>query len=336
VSELVLGLLGAESDPELLRLGSALGERGARPLVLDLTRIPAEIAFHWHLDHLGWGDTNLLSLGAVYARSAWFSQPTRVPGKSLEESEAITRRERETAALLNAIVSELALRLPVVNPPTTYHYHRQKPLMYRVLERAGVPVPDFVVGSDLERAAYFVDGHGQAVVAKPLMGGPVVLADLAYLRHHHQEFDHRPLLLQRRILGRSLRGYVLGGKVIALAEIVHGDVVDWRSEVWAVRAVDASARVAEVAGLAARALGLVFAAVDLEEEGGAGGPPWVLDVNPSPMFSGFEKLSGLDVAGRLADFLVECAETHGASAALGPESSGDCPMLAPSDDRTRR
>jgi glutathione synthase/RimK-type ligase-like ATP-grasp enzyme len=322
MSEVTLGLLGAQSDPELLRLGDALRERGASTLVVDLTKIPAEVAFHWHRDAMHWGDANLLSLGAVYARTAWFPQPTRVAGKSLEASEAITRAERETGALLNAIVSELALRLPVVNPPTSYHYHQQKPLMYRVLQRAGVPVPDFAVGSDLEHAAYFVEGHGQAVVSKPLMGGPVVLADLAYLRDHHQEFDERPLLLQRRILGRSLRGYVLDGKLIVLGEIVHGDVVDWRSEVLAVKPVEGGPRVAEAAGSAARALGLGFAAVDLEEEGGAGGPPWVLDVNPSPMFSGFEKLSGLDVAGRLADFLVRCAETRRMCDAL---RSDPCP-----------
>ena len=103
---------------------------------------------------------------------------------------------------------------------------------------------------------------------------------------------------------------MVDGVLAALAEVVHGDVVDWRSDVQALKAVEPSRPVLQTTQAAASALGLVFAAVDLEEEGGAGGTPWVLDVNPSPMFFGFERQSGLDVAGPLADCLIRRAEMH--------------------------
>ena len=105
----------------------------------------------------------------------------------------------------------------------------------------------------------------------------------------------------------SSPGYVVGGQLVALAEVVHGDVVDWRCDVRALRPVRVRQEVAQVATGAAGALGLTFAGVDVEEEGGEGGCPWVLDVNPSPMFAGFEKMSGLDVAGPLADCLIQRA-----------------------------
>jgi glutathione synthase/RimK-type ligase-like ATP-grasp enzyme len=79
----------------------------------------------------------------------------------------------------------------------------------------------------------------------------------------------------------------------------------------AVRPVRATPSVQSVLSAASAALGLVFAAVDLEEEGGAGGEPWVLDVNPGPMFADFERGSGLDVAGPLADCLLQRARLAG-------------------------
>ena len=194
--------------------------------------------------------------------------------------------------------------------------------MYRTLQRAQVPVPDFVVGCDLEQAAYFVDRHQQQVVVKPLMGGQVFLADFAFLKEHHAEVDRRPLLLQRRIIGRSLRGYVVDGAAVAVAEIVHGDVIDWRGDVRAVRPVRATASVQSVLSAATAALGLVFAAVDLEEEGGPGGEPWVLDVNPGPMFADFERGSGLDVAGPLADCLLQRARLARSDRSAAPAEVG--------------
>ena len=284
-----------------------LEARGAQPTLLDLTDIPAYISFHWHGDQLRFGDVDLLSLAAAYVRTGHFPMPLEVPGRTRAESDALTFPLREVGSLLNAILAELARHRPVVNPPETYRYHRQKPFMYATLTRAGVPVPEFVVGSDLEQAARFVDRHREQVVAKPLMGGEVVVADFAFLEQNHAEVDRRPLLLQRRIVGQSLRGYVVRGRLVAAAEIVHGNVVDWRADVRALRPVTVSERAQDAMVRAAAALGLAFAAIDLEQEQGES---WVLDVNPAPMFARFAAQSGLDVGGPLADALVALAASE--------------------------
>lgn len=315
-----IGPVGHRNDPDLSELARAIEARGAKATTLDLTDIPAHVNFHWERDSLRLGELDLLSLAALYVRTGVFPMPLQVPGKSREESEALTFPIRELGSLLSAIIGELARHVAMVNPPDTYQYHRQKPFMYSTLARAGVPVPEFAVGSDLEQAALFVDRHAEQTVAKPLMGGEVVLADFGYLEQHHAELDRRPLLLQRRILGRSVRGYVVGGRLIASAEVVHGDVVDWRSDVRAIRPVRLSEAAEAAVVRVSTALGLVFAAVDVEEEGGADGPPWVLDVNPAPLFAGFSARSALDVAGPLADYLLGLARTR---ASHGDSSEGE-------------
>ena len=303
-----IGLIGHRGDSDLGELDRALEARGARTALVDLTDIPAYVNFHWNVDAMRFGDLDLLTLAAAYVRTGHFPMPLEVPGSSRAESDRVTFPIREIGSLNNSIIAELARHLPVVNPPRTYRYHRQKPFMYTTLQRSEVPVPDFIVGSDLEQAARFVDRHGEQVVAKPLMGGEVVLASLGFLKQHCSEFDRRPLLLQRRIRGRSLRGYVVEGRLVAAAEIVHGGVVDWRADVRALRQVVVCERTRDAMARASAALGLVFASVDVEQEGGENGCPWVLDVNPAPMFAGFSAQSGLDVAGPLADCLIRLAE----------------------------
>lgn len=303
-----IGLIGKRGDPQIGRLQEEVSRRGGRPVPFDLTDIPAHVNFHWEGESLAFGEIELDALRAVYARTAHFPMPTFIPGQGTEVSEALTFPVREIGSLLNAIVAAVAERMPIINPLGSHRFHRQKPLMYRTLQRAGVPVPEFAVGCDLARAAHFIDRHDEAVVVKPLMGGEVYQADLAYLKAHHQEFEKRPFLLQRRIMGRSLRAYAVKGRVVAAAEMVHGEVVDWRNDLSAVNAVTLGAEAESAVLKAAAAQGLIFSAADLEEEGGPGGIPWVIDVNPGPMFAAFEGRSGLDVAGPLADTLLEFAK----------------------------
>jgi len=314
-----IGLIGHRGDAQLSRLIDELARRQAVPVPFDLTDLPAYVACHWEGESLRFGELDLASLHAVYGRTALFPQPTFAPGVPAEQAERVTFPVRESGALMNALVAELERRMPVVNPTASLRYHGMKPFMYRALRQAGVPVPEFAVGSDLAAAARFVHRLGEQVVVKPLMGGEVLLADLAYLAAHHREVDRRPLLLQRRILGRSLRAYVVAGQVVAAAWMIHGPAVDWRSDLEEIRPVELQAAAARACCCSATALGLLFAAVDLEEEGGAGGAPWVIDVNPGPMFAGFEIRSGLDVAGPLAGLLVALARGEREQGVLGPD-----------------
>lgn len=307
-----IGLLGHRNDPQLGRLASELRARDVEPVPFDLTDIPRHVCFHWERGALLYGDVDLLKLDAVYARTAHFPMPTFVPGGNREQNEALTFPVRESGSLMNSVVAELARHMPVINPPACHRFHPRKPFLYATLQAASVPVPEFAVGCDLAAAAHFVHRHGEQVVAKPLMGGPVELADLAYLRREHEAFDRHPLLLQRRIVGRSSRAYVVDGEVVAAARMEHApDVVDWRGQLDAITPCTLEPEAAAATCAAIAAVGLVFGAVDLEEEPWAdadsGWRCWVIDVNPAPMFAGFEARARLDVAGPLADKLIGLA-----------------------------
>jgi glutathione synthase/RimK-type ligase-like ATP-grasp enzyme len=256
------------------------------------------------------GEIELFEQDAFFARTTRFRQPVSVIGATAAESETQTFPLRETAGLQNAIVEELSARVTFVNPPWPARYHEIKPALYAVLQRAGVPVPPFAVGCDLAAAAHFVDEHAEDVVVKPLMGGEVYAADFAWLKEHHCAVDERPLLLQKRIRGRSLRAYTVFDRVVASAEIVHGDVVDWRCDTRGLTPVTLEDSVAAAVLRAARSTGLTFSSVDMEEE--TSGQTWIIDVNPGPMFANFEHLTGLDVAGPLAEELIANATKNAA------------------------
>ena len=306
MAKLNIGLIGQRGDPQVVRLQEEVKRHGATPLPIDLTDIPRYANFHWHGDSLVFDDVDLMSLDSIYARTAYFPMPTSVPGMGFEEGKEATFVIRECGSLQNSIIEELASLKPFVNSPMTTRHHQIKPVLYSTLLRAGVPVPEFSVGCDLARAAHFVNDLEEDVVIKPLMGGEVFLADLAYLKEHHSEIDNRPFLLQRRIRGGpSMRAYVVGGEVVAAGQILHGDVIDWRNDTQGIEPLELGEEARKAVVGAIDAVGLIFGACDIEED--ADGRPWIIDVNPGPMFFGFEQQTGLDVAGPLVKKLISLA-----------------------------
>ena len=287
-----IGLLGPRGEPHLLHLQRALSARGVESLCLDLRDIPAHERFSWQGDSLRFGEESLGELGAIYARSLYFPLP-------LGEDQI----EAERGALLNALIVEMARQVPMINPPEGARFHRLKPLMYAELQRLGIPVPEFQVGSDLAAAAHFCAAYDQEVLLKPLSGGEVYAIGFEWLCQNATRFDERPTLLQRRIRGRSFRAYVLEEQLLVAAEILH-EQVDWR--VGEARFIPArlSAETAEICVKATQSLGLLFASVDLEQDDRG---PWIIDVNPATQFLGFERLLSFDLTEPLVDALLSKA-----------------------------
>ena len=114
--------------------------------------------------------------------------------------------------------------------------------------------------------------------------------------------------MRRAFLAAIIIGvvYIVAGEVIAAGR-VHTDALEYRLGEHELERVEPEPAIAAAVVKAARLLGLTFAGVDVRvfDDGFA-----VHGLNPSPMFTGFDRLAGTDVAERLADHLARPGRTR--------------------------
>ncbi|MBN2361786.1 MAG: hypothetical protein JXR83_20205 [Deltaproteobacteria bacterium] len=307
-----IALIGFEADAELARVASCLRARGAQPIGVDLSRFPAASRVTVSEKALRVDGVDLLRCGAGLLRQVGYMwpMPARAPNKkqwgaTYEHFARWISDERECTSLKYALVSILAEQMPVINPIAGFTYHQMKPLMHAVLAEAGVPVPEWIATNDaaeLRRFARRQGRRGPAAVVKPLAGGAEVVA--APTSIGAGPLGRAPRLFQRLVRGDSVRAYVLGRRVIAACRIEHGACIDWRRDIRSLAPIRLDRACAALAARAARSLQMRFAGIDIELTSAG---PRFLDVNPTPLFVGFEKYTGLDVAGPLADDLLALA-----------------------------
>jgi len=299
-------IVGGERDPEVLRLQAEVDGRGGRYCVLDSTVFPQSAVFSLDPKHIVWNHARLPMPGVVYLR-ALASHPL-MPALD-EELRArprglVAQCEEKRAALESLLLTIEKRGVAVVNPLETNAQHSRKPFQLSLLEAKGLPVPRWVATNDPERVRQFVR-EVRAAVYKPLAGGASVRKverkDLTTARL--ETLKSAPVLFQEYVKGAALRVYVVGRRVAAAAEI-HSPEIDYRRKEEAVVSTRITPDERRAAIAAARACGMAFTGVDFvrHSKGFV-----VLECNPSPMFAVFERKTGLDVAGPLAQYLLALA-----------------------------
>ncbi|MEL5848423.1 MAG: RimK family alpha-L-glutamate ligase [Candidatus Igneacidithiobacillus chanchocoensis] len=211
---------------------------------------------------------------------------------------------------------------------------RDKFLSLQLLAAAGLPVPDTWYLADAAAAEQALAKLGVPVVSKLLAGSQGVGVNLAESEGGARALVDTLLLLQHEVLlqrflpGREdYRIIVLAGEVLAAMRRRAG-AQDFRSNLHRNGTAEAipldhlDSRLQNLAITACAALGLDFAGVDLMADGHGGYT--LLELNPSPSLQGIETVSGVDIAARVAEFLISrCAA---ASGAVGQQST---PAAAP-------
>ena len=178
-----------------------------------------------------------------------------------------------------------------------------------LLARAGLPTPRTIACERPADALEALAELGGDVIVKPLFGsmgvGMVRVDD-----HDVAERVFRALELERAVYylqealphaGRDVRALVVGERVVAAIER-SGD--GWRTNLargGSARPVQLDAGQERLAGLAAAALGVDYAGVDLLRV--PDGRDYVLEVNGIPGWQGVERATGVDVAAALAEHL---------------------------------
>jgi ribosomal protein S6--L-glutamate ligase len=189
---------------------------------------------------------------------------------------------------------------------------RDKLRAMQLLSRAGVDLPVTTFAHDARHAQGLIDRvGGTPAIIKLLEGTQGVGVVLAETRKAAESVIAAFRQLDANILvqefikeagGSDLRVIVIGGKVIAAMER-HAAPGEFRSNLHrggTAEKAKLSAQERKTAVQAARALGLNVAGVDmLRSDRG----PLVLEVNSSPGLEGIETATGLDVAGKVIEFL---------------------------------
>lgn len=300
-----VGLLGPPERDEIRRLAIRLEERGAEPVPLDAREEPR---FHVEGDRVEALGVDLAGLAGLYVADLAVRPPWRRgrDGKAdLPASRRAVAASRRRLAAWNTVLELLVRRgVRVVNPPRAHDLHALKPREIAASERAGIPVPRTIATSDPEVLAG-LDDLPAGWITKGMVGGygyteafdrPSTAAGA------REALAAGPLMVQERVVGADVRVFVVGGRVVAAAEIDARDPVDSRRGTTRVRGIDVPAEAARIAREAAALWEMPFCAVDFLREEGTG--RWVLlECNSSPFFVAFERRAGRDVAGPLADLL---------------------------------
>ena len=247
-------------------------------------------------------------------------KPILVGQPNIKQIDVILPRQGATVGdSCLALIRHLSLMgIPIVNDLNSIRLAKNQFMTLMALAEAGVNVPDTVfVNSAQGFHDALVHLGGFPVVVKQTsnrQGAGVVLLENDRSAHSviHDHLDKRKGLLVQRFIhpkGRQdIRVLVVGGKIAGAIELWPREG-DFRANIHLSgksRPKDLSHGLENIALKATEAIGLDIAGVDLilDQDGKIN----VIEVNYSPGFRGMESSTGLNIAGRIVNYL---ADTYG-------------------------
>ena len=240
--------------------------------------------------------------------------PAKLKPSQLKGSDALLIRAVRGHAAKAAAIARKALEkgLVVVDERLAKSGGRDKAANYLVLEKAGVRVPPTFVASEKEANRLFKLSFKELVI-KPLhgkRGEGVVKCKRSGLRKALSRFygKYDEAIVQPFLhVSNEYRVLVVGGKALgAFEKKARG----WRHNVSTgakPKKTRLTRRMRELAVKAASAVGTEVGGVDIAR---AGGRFYVLEVNRSPQFKGFESSTNKNVALEIVEYLERKAEAN--------------------------
>ncbi|HEX7336467.1 MAG TPA: RimK family alpha-L-glutamate ligase [Gemmatimonadales bacterium] len=283
-----VAVLAARPGWHTRELERAAGERGHEAIVLPYEGLAASIG---PASGLRSRSIELDGVDAVLARI--------IPSGSLEQIifrvDALHRLEDRG--------------VPVINSPRAIERTVDKFWTSALLEQCGIPTPATVICENPEEAFAAFRALGDVIV-KPLFGsmglGMVRVSDeeMAFRVFKTIEQIRGVYYLQQVIDhgGVDIRAFVVGGRVLGAIERRS---TGWRTNLargGTARSIALPDESCALAVRAAAAVGADYAGVDLLAD--QSGTMYVLEVNGIPGWKGLQEATGLDVAGRLLDFVA--------------------------------
>ena len=256
-----------------------------------------------------------------------------LPEEIVEGLDAVIPRqgaEIKTASL--AVIAHFEqMGLCVINNLAAITKVRNKYFAYQTLAAAGLDMPETVYATSLATCQLARQRFAPlASVVKPISGrqgtGVHRLDDrIALPADIIAELEaKRGVLVQAYIepfKRRDLRILVVGGQIVGAVSL-EPPQGDFRANVHIggkASPIDLPDRWARAACRAVEALGLDIAGVDIMIP--ADGDPMVVEVNYSPGFRGLETATGIDVAGRMMDYVLTVVQKRSIAAGRSPSEA---------------
>ena len=303
-----VAVIGSVTDEHTQYMMEAVKRRRARALLVETASVPESATLSWEEGVVRYQGERLDELRAFYIKRIQLSLPMPDPaelvGRNFTTWQEQYIAERERQSLLLSVLR--ALNRPgraFINPLEAIELHYLKVHQLTLLRRHKIPVPPSLGTCDPQAVREFVSTHG-SVIYKPLGGGALVRrvgeedltdARLALL-------GNSPVLFQAEIRGDEFRAYVLDGEPVAAFRIPTDGVVDARENIARVKPARLPEEAWRLCIKGARALGMVFTAVDLRRD--ADGRFVALEFNPTPAISFFEDPRRGKIISALAGYLV--------------------------------
>lgn len=191
-----------------------------------------------------------------------------------------------------------------VNSIASIRAHQCKPTQMRAAAKLGAKLPYTFVGN-CEQVAYQFCCNMREVIYKPVKGGKTTqyLQKSGQLRHQLSQFLARqPVTFQAYISGTNIRSYVLDNEVISVQ--IDSDSIDFRDDDSAQPCLTLLPKeIQDLAVAICRELGMYWCAIDWRKT--VKGKYYFLEANPCPFFLHVERVTGVDITGRLIKLLTQ-------------------------------
>jgi glutathione synthase/RimK-type ligase-like ATP-grasp enzyme len=299
-------ILGSEDDEHATYMHGELARRGADAVLIDGALFPQAVTIAFDPGD-GSGE-----IGLPGGRTVSFESVTSVYWRSYDGIGAADLPDHDQRDVAyndsRGLFESMLIHLPArwVNSWDAVQLHQTKPVQLAMVARLGVPIPRSIITNAPQPLLRFANSNPRAIF-KPVQGGAHtrrLTADLLTAANL-ENLKIAPVSIQEEIAGTNVRAFVIGDRVLGCE--IPTTAVDFRDDD-AQRVIPhrLSAEQQETCRVIARTLGLVWTGIDFRLT--PDGRYVFLEANPSPMFLGFEELSGLPLTDALASLLLQSSE----------------------------
>ena len=299
---------GGLADPVTRFFCDRLKEHGVAYRFVDQRVFPCgySMSYRWQKDALtGWFASPEWRIGLAELTGVYLRHLNPVLRKTIKlDSSKISRSlHTENDLALESVFADLPC--PVANRFAGGTSNESKPYQALLIRRSRLRIPPTLVTNDLSAAGQFYDKFAGRVIYKSLSGRSIGTRLLSKDRLPHLFSSSRvPLQLQEFIPGANVRVHVVGDQLIATR--ISSEAVDYRfaiRENYPVRMEQTSVpeSVAEDCIRLTEECGLLFSGIDLKET--PAGEFYCFEINPSPAFSFFERITNQSISLALMSLL---------------------------------